>query len=89
MARRSPAPLTPISEQIVRVRASLYGAVETLQSSLEYGTEVPSVSDVAAIVVEQIAELKRLLALLEHEEAESATTTRRHSRALASRAPAA
>ena len=87
MARRSPAPLTPISEQIVRVRASLYGAVETLQSSLEYGSEMLPVPDAAAIVVEQIAELKRLLALLEHED--TASATRRPSRALASRAPAA
>lgn len=69
MARESTEPLTPISEQILRVRASLHVAVQSLQNSLEYGNHMLSVPDAAAIVVQQIAELKRLLALLDRDEA--------------------
>jgi hypothetical protein len=43
--------------------------VESLERSLEYGNEMLPVADAAAIVIEQITELKRLLALLEHDDA--------------------
>jgi hypothetical protein len=89
MAANSRLPPSPISEQILHVRASLYRAVESLQSSLEYGNDVLAVPDAVAIVAEQITELKRLLVLLEHDEAASGSATIQPSRALSSRAPAA
>ncbi len=54
--------------QILDVRASLYTAVASLEGSLEYGNDPLSVADAAAVVVERLTELKRLLALLEHDE---------------------
>jgi hypothetical protein len=69
MVRGSPAPLSAIVVQILAVRASLYTAVESLERSLEYAAKLPSVAHAAAIVVAQIAELKRLLTLLEQEDA--------------------
>lgn len=56
----------PRFRPIPDVRANLYTAVEALERSLEYGNQLLTVADAAAIVTAQITELNRLLTLLEH-----------------------
>jgi hypothetical protein len=88
MAGASTASLSPIAAQILDVRASLYAAVESLERSVEFGNEILPVADAAAIVVEHITELKRLLALLEDDNATRGIGTELPSGARSPRAPA-
>jgi hypothetical protein len=88
MAGASPASVSPIAAQILGVRASLHTAVESLERSVEFGNEMLPVADAAALVVEQITELKRLLALLEDDNATRGIGTKRPSGVRSPRAPA-
>jgi hypothetical protein len=65
----------PVDEAIVAVGSSLHEAARSIEESFEYGRDLLPVAETAAIVVEQIENIKALLALIEHETARSHQAT--------------